>query len=213
MCGRYVIISTPEAIRALFGYGELPNFPAALQRGADAADSSRASGRRQAHIRADALGLDAVLGERPEDISAPHQCARRVRSRKPAFRNAMRRRRCLIPTDGFYEWQVGPPKRPYFVRARRSATARRPRSPLPGCAKTVDRSERRGDRHGSDHHHPWPTAHCRIFMTACRSSCQGSVRPVARLRQCRCRCRRGADPAADDTLLEAMRFLPLSIAS
>ena len=28
MCGRYVIISTPQAIKALFGYGELPNFPA-----------------------------------------------------------------------------------------------------------------------------------------------------------------------------------------
>jgi len=28
MCGRYVIISTPEAIRALFGYHERPNFPA-----------------------------------------------------------------------------------------------------------------------------------------------------------------------------------------
>ena len=27
MCGRYVITSTPEAIRALFGYGEQPNFP------------------------------------------------------------------------------------------------------------------------------------------------------------------------------------------
>ena len=27
MCGRYVIISTPEAIRALFRYGEQPNFP------------------------------------------------------------------------------------------------------------------------------------------------------------------------------------------
>ncbi len=41
---------------------------------------------------------------------------------KPAFRNAMRRRRCLIPADGFYEWQAaraGGPKRPYFVRARR----------------------------------------------------------------------------------------------
>ena len=28
MCGRYVIISTPEAIRKLFGYAEQPNFPA-----------------------------------------------------------------------------------------------------------------------------------------------------------------------------------------
>jgi putative SOS response-associated peptidase YedK len=43
----------------------------------------------------------------------------------PAFRNAMPRRRCLIPADGFYEWQVGKnaggPKRPYFVRAKRDA--------------------------------------------------------------------------------------------
>ena len=28
MCGRYVIISSPAAIRALFGYPEQPNFPA-----------------------------------------------------------------------------------------------------------------------------------------------------------------------------------------
>jgi putative SOS response-associated peptidase YedK len=42
---------------------------------------------------------------------------------KPAFRNAMRRRRCLIPTDGFYEWQAGAAsgaKQPYFVRAKRA---------------------------------------------------------------------------------------------
>jgi putative SOS response-associated peptidase YedK len=30
----------------------------------------------------------------------------------------MRRRRCLIPADGFYEWRAGAPKRPYFVRAK-----------------------------------------------------------------------------------------------
>lgn len=36
---------------------------------------------------------------------------------KPAFRDAFRRRRCLIVTDGFYEWQKRPrgPKRPYFL--------------------------------------------------------------------------------------------------
>ena len=37
---------------------------------------------------------------------------------KPSFRNAMRRRRCLVPADGFYEWSDAAPRRPYFVRAR-----------------------------------------------------------------------------------------------
>jgi putative SOS response-associated peptidase YedK len=37
---------------------------------------------------------------------------------KPSFRNAMRRRRCLVPADGFYEWRDGTPRRPYFVRAK-----------------------------------------------------------------------------------------------
>jgi len=27
MCGRYTVISNPEALRALFGYEEQPNFP------------------------------------------------------------------------------------------------------------------------------------------------------------------------------------------
>ncbi|MGL4264592.1 MAG: SOS response-associated peptidase, partial [Afipia sp.] len=27
MCGRYLITSSPEALRRLFGYGEQPNFP------------------------------------------------------------------------------------------------------------------------------------------------------------------------------------------
>ena len=33
----------------------------------------------------------------------------------------MRRRRCLIPADGFYEWSDGAPKRPYFVRPKSGA--------------------------------------------------------------------------------------------
>jgi putative SOS response-associated peptidase YedK len=38
---------------------------------------------------------------------------------KPAFRNAMKRRRCLIPADGFYEWKRdGAGKRPYFIRLK-----------------------------------------------------------------------------------------------
>jgi putative SOS response-associated peptidase YedK len=41
---------------------------------------------------------------------------------KPAFKNAMRRRRCLIPADGYYEWQVsGGRKRPFFIHRRDGA--------------------------------------------------------------------------------------------
>lgn len=41
-------------------------------------------------------------------------------SEKPAFRNAFARRRCLLPADGYYEWQQPPAgtkasKQPYFI--------------------------------------------------------------------------------------------------
>jgi putative SOS response-associated peptidase YedK len=58
---------------------------------------------------------------------------------KPAFRNAMRRRRCLIPTDGFYEWQAGAasgPKQPYLVRAKRAADGTAPPLAFAGLWET-----------------------------------------------------------------------------
>jgi putative SOS response-associated peptidase YedK len=125
MCGRYVIISTPEAIRALFGYGEQPNFPPRYN---VAPTQPIPVVRLHDGKRSFALMRWGLL---PSWVKDPKTFPLLINARgesvldKPAFRNAMRRRRCLIPTDGFYEWQAsatpGPPKRPYFVRAKRGA--------------------------------------------------------------------------------------------
>src|SRR5215210_7603218 len=38
---------------------------------------------------------------------------------KPSYRNAFKKRRCLVVADGFYEWQkVGDGKRPVFIRLK-----------------------------------------------------------------------------------------------
>ncbi|KPJ92952.1 MAG: hypothetical protein AMJ53_08365 [Gammaproteobacteria bacterium SG8_11] len=38
---------------------------------------------------------------------------------KPSFRNAYKKRRCLIPADGFYEWQkIGEKKQPYYIQSK-----------------------------------------------------------------------------------------------
>jgi putative SOS response-associated peptidase YedK len=140
MCGRYVIISTPEAIRALFGYGEQPNFPPRYN---VAPTQPIPIVRLVDGKRSFALMRWGLL---PSWVKDPKAFPLLINARgesvlqKPAFRNAMRRRRCLIPTDGFYEWQAGEnaggPKRPYFVRAKRSADGSAPPLAFAGLYET-----------------------------------------------------------------------------
>jgi putative SOS response-associated peptidase YedK len=140
MCGRYVIISTPEAIRAMFGYAELPNFPPRY---------NVAPTQPIPIVRLDNGKRSFALmrwGLIPAWVKDPKGFALLINARgetvldKPAFRNAMRRRRCLIPTDGFYEWpaaaSVGAPRRPYFVRARRGADGTAPPLAFAGLYET-----------------------------------------------------------------------------
>jgi putative SOS response-associated peptidase YedK len=119
MCGRYLITSAPEAFRRLFGYPEQPNFPprynvtptqpVPIVRVVEGA-------RQFALVR---WGLIPPWVEDPRNFSLLINARGESVNDKPAFRNAMRRRRCLFPADGFYEWKAdGRHRRPYLVRPK-----------------------------------------------------------------------------------------------
>lgn len=120
MCGRYVITSPPAAIRALFGYPEQPNFPPRY----NVAPTQPIpvvrlhEGRRQFVLMR--WGFVPSWARDPKAFSLLINARGESVIEKPAFRSAMRRRRCLIPADGFYEWKdIGGPRKPYFVRLKR----------------------------------------------------------------------------------------------
>jgi len=117
MCGRYVITSTMEAIRRLFEVLESPN----LQPRYNVAPTQdvpvvrrQEDGRHLAQLRwglIPAWAKDASIGARMINARAE------TVAEKPAFRSAFRQRRCLVVTDGFYEWRKASDggKQPYFI--------------------------------------------------------------------------------------------------
>jgi putative SOS response-associated peptidase YedK len=118
MCARYVITSPAAAVRALFAYDEQPDFPPRYN---VAPTQPIPIVRLHDGKRSYAL---ARWGFLPAWVKDPRTFSLLINARgesvqeKPAFRNAMRRRRCLIPADGFYEWSDATPRRPYFVRPK-----------------------------------------------------------------------------------------------
>ena len=119
MCGRYTITSAPEAIRALFRYQEQPNFPARF----NIAPTQPipivrvVDGKRQFALMR--WGLLPSWVKDPKAFTLLINARAESVCEKPAFRAAMKYRRCLIPADGFYEWKaLGGRKQPYYVRAR-----------------------------------------------------------------------------------------------
>jgi putative SOS response-associated peptidase YedK len=119
MCGRYTLTSAPEAIRALLHYEEQPNFPPRYNVAPTQpiAIVRLIDGKR--HFALVRWGLLPSWVKDPKAFTLLINARGETAAEKPAFRAAMKRRRCLIPADGFYEWQAaGDRKRPFYVRAK-----------------------------------------------------------------------------------------------
>ena len=118
MCGRFVVTPDPETIARFFGVDEI----AAEDHGAsyNVAPTDSIYGIAEHHgqrlLGAFRWGLIPWWSKKkgPLHINARAESV----ASKPAFRDAFTRRRCLIPADGFYEWETSEDgKQPYFIHA------------------------------------------------------------------------------------------------
>jgi putative SOS response-associated peptidase YedK len=117
MCGRYRLTAKERYIRDHFGLDEYPPWVPRW----NIAPTQPVPTIRQEHktpkrtFNLARWGLIPYWAKDPSIAFKTINAMSETAAEKPAFREAMRWRRCLIPADGFYEWQrVGPKeKQPY----------------------------------------------------------------------------------------------------
>jgi putative SOS response-associated peptidase YedK len=117
MCGRYTLASPTERLAEEFGVDassiELaPNYNVAPTQKV-AAVLEEGGQRRLEVLR---WGLIPPWADDPGIGSRMINARSETAPGKPSFRRAFRERRCLIPADGFYEWQrTNGAKQPYYI--------------------------------------------------------------------------------------------------
>jgi len=119
MCGRFLISATPDAVAARFGLAAAPEIePRWNLAPTQLAPVIRSSSHGIRSLDLLQWGLvphwskDPTIGNRM--INARAETA----SEKPSYRVPLRKRRCLVPSNGFYEWKrEGDRKQPYCIRA------------------------------------------------------------------------------------------------
>jgi putative SOS response-associated peptidase YedK len=124
MCGRYVLKQAElQALLRRLGIPDPRDFadhhniaptsvvPVIRRRGAEAPESARLQWGLVPGWAKDASGGARLANARAEGIAE-----------KPSFRDAFRRRRCVVPASGFYEWQtIGGRKFPWYFTRRDGA--------------------------------------------------------------------------------------------
>jgi putative SOS response-associated peptidase YedK len=117
MCGRFAFYSPAEATAALFGVtGELDVKPRYNIAPTQFIAAIRRDEENESELTTFRWGLVPFWAKDPSIGNRMINARAETVAEKPSFRAAYRKRRCLILSDGFYEWHTeGGVKIPYFI--------------------------------------------------------------------------------------------------
>ncbi len=119
MCGRFTLFASPDTIQAEF---DLPEVPANLAPRYNIAPTQAVAviaNHTERRLELFQWGLIPSWAKDPSIGSRMINARAETLAEKPSFRTALRKRRCLILADGFYEWRKeSGGKTPFFIHLR-----------------------------------------------------------------------------------------------
>jgi len=121
MCGRFSLSKSNQDVADLFRLKDVPGLQASYNIAPmqPVAAVLVMPGSCQWQLRHLVWGLVPPWADDPAKANRLINARSETAATKPTFRAAFRYRRCLIPADGFYEWQkLGQRKQPHFISLR-----------------------------------------------------------------------------------------------
>ena len=123
MCGRYVSASPPDELARYFEAALGPGVEAEPSYNVAPTNAVPAVRARDGHRELERLhwGLVPSWAKERKIGSRMINARAETAAEKPAFRRALSKRRCLIPADGFYEWEPiegQKQKQPWYIQHR-----------------------------------------------------------------------------------------------
>ena len=122
MCGRFTLYHTPDEVAERFAVNERLETEARYNI-APTQSVAAVTQNGARHLAEYHWGLIPSWAKDPSIGSRMINARAETLAEKPSFRTALSRRRCLIPADGFYEWQAAPDgakggKTPTYLRRK-----------------------------------------------------------------------------------------------
>lgn len=119
MCGRFTLFAAPEAIQAEFDLVDVPASLAPRYNIAPTQAVAVIANNVERRLDFFQWGLIPAWAKDPSIGSRMINARAETLADKPAFRAALRKRRCLILTNGFFEWRKdNGSKTPFFIYLR-----------------------------------------------------------------------------------------------